>query len=57
MHRAAGVVDSPFEPLLRLWELGIVFEELGPDAIVLDRACARTVIYAWRAHMPLELFR
>lgn len=52
-HRAAGVADSPFEPLLRLWELGILMEELLPDAIVLERACARTYIATWRAHVPL----
>jgi hypothetical protein len=52
-HRAAGVVDSPFEPLLRLWELGVVFEELSEDRIVLERACARTYIRTWRAHVPL----
>lgn len=51
VHRAAGVVDSPFEPLLRLWQLGVVFEELHRDVIVLDRACARAVIRTWRAHM------
>ncbi len=44
-------VDSPFEPLLRLWQLGVVFEELHRDVIVLDRACARVFIRTWRAHM------
>jgi hypothetical protein len=52
-HLAAGVVDSPFTPLLRLWELGFVFEELHDDAIVLDRACARTRIRTWSSHVPL----
>ncbi|MBK7829056.1 hypothetical protein [Nannocystis sp.] len=51
-QRAAGIVASPFEPLLRLWELGVVFEELRDDVIVLDRACARTFIRSWRAHSP-----
>lgn len=51
LHRAAGVVDSPFEPLLRLWQLGVVFEELHRDVIVLDRACARAFIRTWRPHM------
>jgi hypothetical protein len=51
-HRAAGISDSPFEPLLHLWQLGVVFEELRDDTIVLDRACARTVIRSWRAHAP-----
>lgn len=50
--RAAGLTDSAFEPLLRLWQLGVVFEELRDDLIVLDRACARTAIHAWRAHVP-----
>jgi hypothetical protein len=50
-HRAADVADSPFEPLLRLWELGVMMEELTPEAIVLERAMHRT-IRSWRSHVP-----
>lgn len=47
-HRAAGITDSPMEPVLRLWELGVVIEELSPDAIVLERATRRH-LRSWRA--------
>jgi hypothetical protein len=46
-HRAAGITDSPMEPVLRLWELGVVIEELTPDAIVLERATRRSM-RSWR---------
>lgn len=47
-HRAAGVAASPTEPVLRLWELGVVIEELTPEAIVLERATAR-YLRSWSA--------
>lgn len=47
-HRAAGVAASPMEPVLRLWELGVVIEELTPEAIVLERATAR-YLRSWSA--------
>jgi hypothetical protein len=51
-HRAAKVVDSPMEPLLDLWELGVVVEEVTKDAIMIDRAAHRYISY-WRAGMPV----
>jgi hypothetical protein len=50
-HRAAGVERSPFDPLLRLWELGVMMEELTPEAIVLERARHR-YIRSWRSGVP-----
>jgi hypothetical protein len=50
-HRAAGVTASPMEPVLRLWELGVVIEELTPEAIVIERATAR-YLRSWRAGVP-----
>jgi hypothetical protein len=50
-HRARGVESSPFEPLLRMWELGVMMEELTPEKIVLERARHR-YIKSWRAGMP-----
>jgi hypothetical protein len=52
VHRATGVAGSPFEPMLRLWELGIVFEEVDDGVLVLDRACRRLNVPSWRAHVP-----
>jgi hypothetical protein len=49
--QAAGVEESPFEPLLRLWELGVMIEELTAEAIVLERAGHR-YIRSWRAGVP-----
>jgi hypothetical protein len=43
---------NPFEPLLKLWELGVVFEELNEDAIVLDQVFKRVVTQTWRAGVP-----
>ena len=51
-QRDAGVSDSAFEPLLRLWETGFVFEEILDDRIVLERACRRPRVPSWRAHVP-----
>ena len=50
-HRAMGIEASPFEPLLRLWELGVMIEELTPDAIVLERVRHR-YIRSWRSGVP-----
>lgn len=50
-HAAAGIEGSPFEPLLRMWELGVMMEELTPQAIVLERARHRT-IRSWRSGVP-----
>lgn len=50
-HHAQGVEDSPFDPLLRLWELGVMMEELTTEAIVLERARHR-YIRTWSAHVP-----
>lgn len=49
--QAAGVAESPFEPVLRLWELGVMIEELTAEAIVLERARHRYV-RSWRAGVP-----
>ena len=50
-HRAMGVPDSPFDPLLRLWELGVMMEELTSDAIILERAHHR-YLRSWSSHVP-----
>jgi hypothetical protein len=52
VHRAEGVEGSPFEPLLRLWELGVMMEELDDEKIVLERARHR-YIRSWRSGVPL----
>jgi hypothetical protein len=44
--------ESPMEPVLKLWELGVCVEELTPEAIVLDRASRRYISY-WSAGVPL----
>ena len=50
-HKAMGIKDSPFEPLLRLWELGVMIEELTPEKMILERARHR-YIKSWRAGVP-----
>lgn len=50
-HKAKGIEDSPFEPLLRLWELGVMIEELTPEKMILERARHR-YIKSWRAGVP-----
>lgn len=50
-HQAAGIEHSPFDPVLRLWELGVMIEELTPEAIVLERARHR-YIRSWRSGVP-----
>lgn len=50
-HAAMGITDSPFDPVLRLWELGVSIEEITADAIVLERALDRDT-RSWRAHVP-----
>ncbi len=47
-HQAARVTCSPMEPVLRLWELGVMIEELTPDAIVLEPATRRHLL-SWRS--------
>jgi hypothetical protein len=51
VHAAAGVIDSPFEPLLRMWELGVMMEELDSEKIVLERVGHR-YIRSWRSGVP-----
>ena len=51
-HRATNVAESPMEPVLKLWELGVCVEELTPEAIVLERASRRYISY-WSAGVPL----
>jgi hypothetical protein len=51
-HRATNVAESPMEPVLKLWELGVCVEELTPEAIVLDRVSRRYISY-WSAGVPL----
>lgn len=41
--RAKGDMASPFEPVLRLWELGFLVEEILQDRVVLERAVSRPI--------------
>lgn len=50
-HRAAGIADSPLEPVLQLWELGVMIEEMSSEAIVLERVHNR-FIRSWRSGVP-----
>lgn len=42
--RARGDMASAFEPVLRLWELGFLVEEILEDRIVLERAVSRPIV-------------
>lgn len=51
-HAQAGLHESPFEPVLRLWELGVVIEELDAEKVVIERV-GRRYIRSWRSGMSL----